>query len=194
MRWAMLGVVSGLLATVSLVHALNNNHGPLPAAPSATAEDHGSNEHQVRYEVPVQLPAIEEIEASILASSSAVNATGEEAAKIRAMASPAVPAPVQVRGTATYYGIEDGFNGGTMYCGSPFSPADPVVVAVSPGRYPCGTRLRVTEVRSKQSIVVVVKDHCGRCSWNQLDLSRAAFGNLSSIERGRLDIAWTPIK
>lgn len=96
-----------------------------------------------------------------------------------------------VAGIATYYGIEDGYVGGTMYCGAPFNPADPTIVAVKPGRYPCGTRLLVTEPRSGRSIQVVVTDYCGGCSDNHLDLSRAAFGRLGPIKQGRLDVVWT---
>jgi LysM repeat protein len=93
-------------------------------------------------------------------------------------------------GVATYYGIEDGFVGGTMYCGKKFSPTDPTVVAVSPGRYPCGTRLLVTERRSGRSIEVTVQDHCGGCGWNHLDLSRAAFSRLAPVQQGRIDVSW----
>jgi hypothetical protein len=100
----------------------------------------------------------------------------------------------QIRGIVTYYGIEDGFIGGTTYCGGVFSPWDTNVAAVSPGRYPCGARLQVTEARSKRSVTVVVTDHCGDCDWDHLDLSRATFHRLGDIDRGRLEVTWSRIQ
>jgi rare lipoprotein A (peptidoglycan hydrolase) len=98
-----------------------------------------------------------------------------------------------VRGVATYYGIEDGYVDGTMACGQEFSPADPTVAAVRPGRYPCGTRLMVTDSQSQRSVEVVVKDYCGGCAWDHVDLSRAAFSKIGQLKQGRLDVAWTPV-
>jgi rare lipoprotein A (peptidoglycan hydrolase) len=80
-----------------------------------------------------------------------------------------------------------------MACGEEFSPQDPSVVAVVPGRFPCGTRLLVTDRQSQRSTVVTVKDHCGGCAWNHIDLSRAAFANLGPIKQGRLDVTFTPL-
>jgi LysM repeat protein len=98
-----------------------------------------------------------------------------------------------VQGVATYYGIEDGYVDGTMACGQEFSPADPTVAAVRPGRYPCGTRLMVTDSQSQRSVEVVVKDYCGGCAWDHVDLSRAAFSKIGQLKQGRLDVAWTPV-
>ena len=106
----------------------------------------------------------------------------------------AYPRSAMVTGIVTYYGIEDGFRDGTMYCGAEFNPADPSVVAVSPGRYPCGTRLLVTDRRTNRSLEVTVKDHCGECGWDHLDLSRAAFATLTYPERGVLDVVWVVLE
>jgi rare lipoprotein A (peptidoglycan hydrolase) len=114
-------------------------------------------------------------------------------AKISSAAPPAQSVNRQpVRGVATYYGIEDGFVDGTMACGEEFSPSDATVVAVKPGRYPCGTRLTVTNPDTQQSVNVVVKDYCGGCAWDHLDLSRAAFSRIGPIKQGRLNVAWAP--
>lgn len=99
-----------------------------------------------------------------------------------------------VAGIATYYGVEDGYVDGITYCGGAFSPADGTTAAVRPGRYPCGTRLLVIERTSQRSIEVVVKDHCGSCGWNHLDLGRGAFSRLAPVEQGRLEVVWVPLR
>lgn len=98
-----------------------------------------------------------------------------------------------VSAAVTYYGIEDGYFDGAMYCGGEFNPADLTIAAVSPGRYPCGTRLVIGYPGTQRRIEVTVKDHCGRCTWNHLDLSRAAFAALGHLEQGRIEVVWTAV-
>ena len=78
----------------------------------------------------------------------------------------------------TYYG--PGFEGGPLGCGSDiyglFDSSDPTTVASGDGGPVCGTHLTLcSEADGTLCQGVVVKDACGGCSPDHLDLSRAAW-------------------
>ncbi|MEB3309497.1 MAG: septal ring lytic transglycosylase RlpA family protein [Snowella sp.] len=85
-------------------------------------------------------------------------------------------------GTATYYGRS--FNGRKMANGRRFNPNH--MVAAHPS-YPFGTQLRVTNRRTKRSVVVTVTDRCS-CT---IDLSPAAFRQIGNLRKGRIPVSIT---
>lgn len=101
------------------------------------------------------------------------------------------PTPSPVVGLtmrATHYG--ESYNGGPLGCGSRvwgyYSSGDPTIAAVSPsayGRWPCGTRLRVSGPVG--SIEVIRKDACPGCDkhgWPEMiDLSEAGHAAVCGI-------------
>mgnify|MGYP001598665634 CR=1 FL=1 len=99
-----------------------------------------------------------------------------ERAAVATLSSTPTPAPIVYR--VTYYG--PGFEGGLVACGTdiygPFDSSDPTTAAAGSGGPPCGTRL--TLCNGKLCLVVVIKDACGGCSPDHLDLSRAAWDAL----------------
>ncbi len=87
-------------------------------------------------------------------------------------------------GSATFYGSS--FNGRKMANGRRFNPNH--MVAAHPS-YPFGTRLRVTNRKTKRSVVVTVTDRCS-CS---IDLSPAAFRRIGNLRKGRIPVSITRI-
>lgn len=83
-------------------------------------------------------------------------------------------------GSATYYGSS--FHGKKMANGKRYNQNQ--MVAAHP-KYPIGTRLKVTNRKTKRSVVVTVTDRCS-CS---LDLSRAAFKQIGSLHDGRVPVS-----
>ena len=82
--------------------------------------------------------------------------------------------------TATYY--SGSFHGQKMANGKRYNPNQ--LVAAHPS-YPIGTRLKVTNRKTKQSVVVTVTDRCS-CS---LDLSRAAFQQIGNLHKGQVSVS-----
>ena len=85
--------------------------------------------------------------------------------------------PSVVHGWVTHYGYQ--YEGLPLGCGyGPYRSADPTIAAsaydLSTGArpYQCGQQLEVCGDNACQ--VVVVKDACPGCGWNQLDLSESA--------------------
>lgn len=91
--------------------------------------------------------------------------------------------PRSFNASATYY--SDYFNGRRMANGQRFSQGQ--LVAAHPS-LKFGTRLRVTY--KGRSVYVTVKDRCN-CS---LDLSKAAFSQLSPLRRGRVPVKVTVVR
>jgi len=82
----------------------------------------------------------------------------------------ATPEPVAYR--VTWYG--DDFAGGPMLCTEePYDPNDPTVAASGAGGPPCGERLRLCSEGT--CIEVTIRDGCGGCGPQHLDLSRAGW-------------------
>ena len=78
----------------------------------------------------------------------------------------------------TYYGLE--FEGGPLGCGSDvygyYDPDDPTTAASGDGGPVCGSHLTLcSDAQGTLCQVVVIKDTCGGCGPDHLDLSRAAW-------------------
>ena len=92
----------------------------------------------------------------------------------------------------TYY--HPSFEGGPLGCGSDiygsYKGSDPTTAAISrSSSFECGDRLQVC---GSSCAVVIVKDYCGGCSYNHIDLSLAAWdavGGVTSGEVTRVTIA-----
>ena len=84
-------------------------------------------------------------------------------------------------GNATYY--HPSLHGDTMANGEPYNRYDPIIAA-SPF-FPLGTVVRVTRISTGASIVVTVKDRAPSPGFMWIDLSEAAFIQLSPFITGR---------
>ena len=87
-------------------------------------------------------------------------------------------------GNATYY--HPSLHGGTMANGEPYSRFDPIIAA-SPF-FPLGTIVRVTRLSTGAVIVVTIKDTAPSPGFMWIDLSEAAFIQLSPFVTGRFDV------
>lgn len=66
---------------------------------------------------------------------------------------------------------------------------NPNAMTAATRNHKCGTRLRVTSLRTGRSIIVTRTDH-GPAAWtgNKIDLSRAAFQAIDSLSRGVIPV------
>lgn len=87
-------------------------------------------------------------------------------------------------GNATYY--HPSLHGGTMANGEPYSRFDPIIAA-SPF-FPLGSIVRVTRLSTGAVIVVTIKDRAPSPGFMWIDLSEAAFIQLSPFVTGRFDV------
>ncbi len=87
-------------------------------------------------------------------------------------------------GNATYY--HPSLHGGTMANGEPYSRFDPIIAA-SPF-FPLGTIVRVTRLSTGAVIIVTIKDRAPSPGFMWIDLSEAAFIQLSPFVTGRFDV------
>ncbi len=87
-------------------------------------------------------------------------------------------------GNATYY--HPSLHGDTMANGEPYNRYDPIIAA-SPF-FPRNTVVRLTRLSTGAAIVVIVKDHAPSPGFMWIDLSEAAFIQLSPFITGRFDV------
>ena len=87
-------------------------------------------------------------------------------------------------GNATYY--HPSLHGGTMANGEPYNRYDPSIAA-SPF-FRLGTVVRVTRLATGATIVVTVKDRAPSPGFMWIDLSEAAFVQLSPFNTGRFEV------
>jgi rare lipoprotein A len=92
-------------------------------------------------------------------------------------------------GSATYYGVGDGFHGRTTASGRTFNAYGNT--AAHP-YYRFGTRLLVTNQNNGKQTVVTVNDR-GPYSGASIDLSYGAFSSISSPSVGRIPICYRKI-
>lgn len=91
-------------------------------------------------------------------------------------------------GTASFYGLDDGFAWQTMANGKPMNPR---AMIAAHRYYPFGTKLRVTNQRNGRSVVVVVSDDGPHYGGRVLDLSPAAFSRIASLGSGLADVCFS---
>lgn len=92
-------------------------------------------------------------------------------------------------GIASYYGRGDGFAGQITASGEVMRPGK---LTTAHRKLPMGTRVRVTNSRSKRSVVVRVNDrgpYSGR--GRILDLSYGAFTRIGSASSGLIPVCYT---
>ena len=124
--------------------------------------------------------------------------TQTRAAPITAAPTPALtpsPPPLATY-RVTYYG--PGFEGQPVACGSDvyglFDPTDPTTAASGDGGPSCGTRLDLCSGADGELCqVVVIKDACGGCGPDHLDLSRAAWDALGQPVAVYVRRTWTAL-
>lgn len=87
-------------------------------------------------------------------------------------------------GNATYY--HPSLHGDTMANGEPYNRYDPIIAA-SPF-IPLGTVVRVTRLSTGAVIVVTIKDRAPSPGFMWIDLSEAAFIQMSPFSTGRFDV------
>lgn len=93
-------------------------------------------------------------------------------------------------GIASYYGKGDGFAGQITASGEVMRPGK---MTTAHKRLPMGTRVRVTNRRSKRSVVVKVNDRGPYSGGRILDLSYGAFIRIGSPSSGVIPVCYTII-
>ena len=84
-------------------------------------------------------------------------------------------------GTASYYGLNDGFAGRLTANGERFTPSR--LTSAHPS-LPFGTKIRVTNQRNGKSVVVRVNDRGPYYGSRIIDLSHGAFAQIASASQG----------
>ncbi len=92
-------------------------------------------------------------------------------------------------GTATFYGVGDGFHGQITANGERFDAYR--WTAASP-YLPMGTKVRVTNQENGKQVIVRINDR-GPYSHADIDLSYAAFSHISSTSRGNATVCYRVI-
>lgn len=95
-------------------------------------------------------------------------------------------------GTATWYG--ESYHNRKMANGKIYNMWDPTTVATNDRRIPFGTRIRVTNIATGKSIIVVVRDRMARNARHTLDLSVAGFTKLAPRKQGVIKIKYEILK
>lgn len=92
-------------------------------------------------------------------------------------------------GIASWYGWDHA--GRTMANGRPFNP---MAMTCASWHHPFGTKLRVTNIATGKSVVVIVTDRGpAKRLRRQVDLSLAAFSAIANPKRGLAKVRCTPI-
>jgi rare lipoprotein A len=92
--------------------------------------------------------------------------------------------PVIESGLASWYGAD--FDGQTTKCGEIYSEWD---YTAASNDLPCGSVVQVTNDDNGMSVVVTITDTGGFQAPDILDLSRAAFGQIASLDTGVIAIS-----
>lgn len=98
----------------------------------------------------------------------------------------------ELKGTASWYG--ERYHNRKMANGAIYNMWDPTTVAVSNKSIPMGTRIKVTNIATKKSIVVVVRDRMAKNAKHTLDLSVAGFMKLAPRKQGVIKISYEILK
>lgn len=89
-------------------------------------------------------------------------------------------------GYASFYGHNDGFNGQRMANGEKFHAGNPHLAAHP--SLPLGTKLKVTDLKTKKILYVEVTDRMGHVRHRIIDLSYAAAKYFKMQDRGLVKV------
>jgi rare lipoprotein A len=92
-------------------------------------------------------------------------------------------------GIASFYGVGDGFHGGTTANGERF---DAYRWTAAHPSLPFGTKIRVTNQVNGKQVIVRVNDR-GPYTDASIDLSYAAFAHIASTRNGRVSVCYRVI-
>lgn len=103
----------------------------------------------------------------------------------------AVPLPAMAAcGSASHYGVGDGFGGRRTASGSYM---DPYGMTTAHPWLPMGSRIKVTNSYNGRSVLVTVNDRGPYAGGRILDLSYGAFSRISSPSRGVTQVCYQRI-
>lgn len=108
---------------------------------------------------------------------SELTATAQSSSESRAK--PSTDKPEPERGYAAFY--SPSLEGHKTACGDTYSPAK---LTAAHRRLPCGTKLRVTNLRNGKTVRVTVNDHGPNTPNRIIDVSYAAARSLNFIKQG----------
>ena len=94
---------------------------------------------------------------------------------------PQLPAQAAYCGYASHYGVGDGYGGQRTASGETMNPYANTAASLD---YPLGTRLRVTDQKTGNSVIVRVNDRGPYAGGRILDLSYGAFSQIRNPSRG----------
>jgi rare lipoprotein A len=103
---------------------------------------------------------------------------------------PQLPAQAASCGYASHYGMGDGYGGQRTSSGERM---DPYAHTAASLEFPLGTRLRVTDQRTGQSVVVRVNDRGPYADGRVLDLSYGAFSRIRNPGAGETYVCYSRI-
>ncbi|MEO8250188.1 MAG: septal ring lytic transglycosylase RlpA family protein [Burkholderiales bacterium] len=93
-----------------------------------------------------------------------------------------------VSGTAAWYGGK--FNGRKTASGQRFNAS---ALTAAHATLPFGTRVRVTNLKNKRSVVVTINDRLSSSAGRVIDVSRGAAQRLGFVKAGLADVRLEPI-
>jgi rare lipoprotein A len=103
---------------------------------------------------------------------------------------PQLPAQAASCGYASHYGVGDGYGGQRTASGERMDPYSHTAASLE---FPLGTRLRVTDQRTGQSVVVRVNDRGPYAGGRVLDLSYGAFSQIRNPGAGETYVCYSRI-
>lgn len=103
---------------------------------------------------------------------------------------PQLPAQAASCGYASHYGVGDGYGGQRTASGERM---DPYAHTAASLEFPLGTRLRVTDQKTGQSVIVRVNDRGPYAGGRVLDLSYGAFSQIRNPSRGETYVCYSRV-
>ena len=103
---------------------------------------------------------------------------------------PQLPAQAASCGYASHYGVGDGYGGQRTASGEIM---DPYAHTAASLEFPLGTRLRVTDQKTGQSVIVRINDRGPYAGGRVLDLSYGAFSQIRNPGRGETYVCYSRV-
>lgn len=90
-------------------------------------------------------------------------------------------------------------NGGMTACGIHYTDSDYIAALAIPWfrttqkdeDSTCGRLIKITEMKSRKSIVVTVEDECESCQQYDIDVTPTAFQQITSLTKEKINVNWT---